>query len=156
MPIFLSEFMIKKCLTIILAMIFGVSLLFNPHLLNVEIDSFNGYYYEAIINGEKIFIHLLEGDMDENINEEEVDKEVEEKHIPKPGKIKIAFKDSPKYGTTLVYERDMEDGEISETDQIYIEQILSSIKDFHRENKTLTDKMKETINNLFMNIRKKR
>lgn len=81
-----------------------------------RIDSWDGKsQYQATFNNEPLIIHL----------EEE----------PKPGKIKIIFKDDKSKGTTLIYEREI-GGEISETDQEYIERILTNIEKFHKDNRT--------------------
>lgn len=83
-----------------------------------KINSWNGKnQYQATFNNKPLIIHL------------------EEKEESKPGKIKIIFKDDKTKGTTLIYERQI-GGEISNTDQEYIERILTNIEKFHRDNRT--------------------
>lgn len=114
----------------------------------IIINSWNEeYVYEASINGEPAVIYL----------ESEIEPEKpESEHHPKAGKIKIIFKESKQLGTTFIYERDMADGEISEVDQAYIEKVLTSVEKFHADNNTLDGKIKDTIQNFFKSIKKKR
>lgn len=104
---------------------------------NIKITDWDGInQYEGTVNGDPVIIQL-----------EDID-------TSKPGKIKIVFKDSKKNGTTLIYERDMEDGEISEQDQVYIERVLASIEEFHKKNRTYVD-VKEKLNWLWKQTKDK-
>ena len=133
-------------LSFVLVTAFPFPLLFAD---NIKIVSWNyDYVYEAKINGEPVVIHLEE-------TEKEIEKDKPEHH-PKPGKIKIVFEDSKQKGTKLIYERDMEDGAISETDRIYIERVLNSIEKFHKENHSFNGKVKDTINNFLNSIKNKK
>lgn len=116
---------------------------FNNENINIKINAWDGgSKYEGTINNKPAVIYV---DEDKNISE----------HHPKPGKIKIVFKDSKQNGTMLVYERNMEDGEISEQDQIYIEKILENVEKFHKENHTYLN-IKEKLNNIWKEVNNKK
>lgn len=118
---------------------------------NIEIISWDkNYKYEAIINNSSAVIYLDSEEVEDGV---ETDKS---NHYPKAGKVKIVFKDSKQNGTSLIYERDMEDGAISEADRIYIEKVLTTIEQFHKENHTFNGKVKDTINSFFKSIKKKK
>ena len=119
-----------------------VILILSGQTPNITITEWDGNSkYEAVVNNQPITIYLEE--------------EQTETNPPKPGKIKIIFKDSKQQGTTLIYERDMQDGEISPTDQKYIEQVLVTVKDFHKTNNTFHDKIKDGWYSFWKSVQKK-
>lgn len=95
-----------------------LSLFVSPGV-NLSITDWDGKNeYQGVIDRKQIVIYL-----------EETEKP--QRH----GKVKIYFKDDKNKGTTLIYEREI-GGEISDTDQEYIERILTNIEHFHKENRT--------------------
>lgn len=61
---------------------------------------------------------------------------------PTPGKVKIVFKDERIKGITFIYDRDMGDGEISETDKKYLDLVFENIEKFHSKNNTISANIK--------------
>lgn len=145
---------------IIILAIFTLSL-YNPFLVNnssVEIKSWDKerVYIAKIDNKEAYIIFEMENENiitkqkeykkqknKDNLTESELVTEYTTPENPKPGKIKIIFKDDKTKGTTLIYERNMNGGEISEVDQRYLDKIFDSINKFHKKNNTVNEKLKD-------------
>lgn len=101
------------------------------------ITSWNNHnQYQATIDNQQLIIYLEEESTDP----------------PKPGKIKIIFKDDKSKGTTLVYEREI-GGELTDQDQEYIERILTDVEHFHKENRTY-NKMRDRLDNFWKGLRR--
>ena len=164
---------LTKCVNLALAAVFVLSLSYNPFNqpnqskpsnqpdLSIEILAWDGEsIYDATINNDPVFIKL-ESDTESNITKEKQyskektsDGETEEEtlteysdHIPNPGRVKIVFKNNKSQGITLVYDRNMSDGEISETDKKYLDKVFANIDKFHKENNSISEKLKEFYNN---------
>jgi len=166
--------LIIKATSIVLASLFALSLSFNP-LLNpestptpiIKITNWdNNRVYSANIDNKPAYIifeldseniiikkkeYKKEQDRD-NTTESEIVTEYNPQPTPptptppNPGKIKIVFKDDKTKGITFIYDRNMGDGEISETDKKYLDLVFQNIEKFHSKNNTINEKLKDFYN----------
>lgn len=163
--------LIIKATSIALASLFALSLSFNPLLHpesttpTIQITNWdNNRVYSANIDNKPAYIifelenenviikkkeYSKKQDRD-NTTESEIVTEYNPPIIPptppNPGKIKIVFKDDKTKGITFIYDRNMGDGEISETDKKYLDLVFQNIEKFHSKNNTINEKLKDFYN----------
>lgn len=131
---------IPKIINVLLALVVLVSLSFSQFQQaspKVEILSRqNDFTYNIRIDGKdaQLILELSEERKDQ-------DRDIIKKSLPS-GTVKIVFKDNKSKGITLVYDRNMGNGEISEVDQKYLDKVFDAIEKFQQRSNSIDEKIR--------------